>query len=197
MSKLLAFISTFTLLFVMIGVIAYERYYAPPGGLLHRTIDAPAIVKEVQQLSEVVTVRYTVEKVVGLTEDKRPIGSESILLMVQGRVLAGVDLSSLTQYDIAKIGKSVKLRLPAARITEAFLDEKYTKVWDRHITWWTPWVPFNPDFEHKARLAALADVRKSALEMGILKQAQQNADTAIQKFLQALGFETVTTYSAT
>ena len=197
MSKLLAFISTFALLFVMIGVIAYERYYAPPGGFLHRTIDAPAIVKQVQQLSELVTVRYTVEKVIGMTEDKRPMGSESILLLVQGRVMAGVDLSGLTQYDVIKSGKSVKVRIPAARVTEAFLDEKYTKVWDRHITWWTPWVPYDPELEHKARLAAIADVRQAALDMGILKQAQQNAETAIRRFLQALGFETVTTYSAT
>ena len=65
------------------------------------------------------------------------------------------------------------LRLPPAKLFHVFLDEKQTKVWDRHITWWTPWVPFDPDLEHKARLTAQEDVRAAALKMGILDEAHR------------------------
>jgi len=42
------------------------------------TLDPPAIVREIQSLSELVSVKYTVEKVVGLEEKKTPVGSEKL-----------------------------------------------------------------------------------------------------------------------
>jgi len=132
-------------------------------------------------------VKYRIQHVVGLTEPKVPLGEESILLMVQGQALAGVDLAALTQDDVAVGGKrSVTMKLPAAKLLNVFLDEKETKVWDRRITWWTPWVSYDPDLEHKARLQALDEVRRAALQMGILDAAQRNAQNAIANFLLAL-----------
>jgi len=72
------------------------------------------------------------------------------------------------------------------------LDEKQTRVWDRQITWWTPWVPFNPDLERQARLAALDSVRQTAVEMGILDEARHNAETSIRNLLKTLGAQSVT-----
>src|SRR5450755_3823166 len=60
-----------------------------------RTLDAAAVVHEIQRLSELVSVKYTVQKVVGLEEQKVPFGSEKLLLFVQAQVLAGIDLSKL------------------------------------------------------------------------------------------------------
>jgi hypothetical protein len=50
-------------------------------------------------------------------------------------------------------------------------------------------VPYDPDLEHKARLSALDDVRDAALGMGILTEAQRNAEQAIAGFLRASGME--------
>lgn len=57
-----------------------------------RALDAPAIVREIQGLSELVSLKYTIQKVVGLEEKKTPVGSEKLLLIVQAEALAGVDL---------------------------------------------------------------------------------------------------------
>ncbi len=149
--------------------------------------DAPAIVTQVQQLSNLVTVRYSIQRVVGLTEPKEPFGSESILLMVQGEAQAGIDLSKIKSNDVRLLPDgSVEIALPPARLTNAYLDEKQIKVWDRSVTWWTPWVPYDPDLEHKARLQALNDVRSAALQMGIVPQAQRNAEVSIRDLLSAL-----------
>jgi hypothetical protein len=122
-----------------------------------------------------------------MTESKVPAGEESILLMVEGQALAGVDLAALTQDEIVISNRrSVTLQLPAAKLLNVFLDEKATKVWDRHITWWTPWVTYDPNLEHKARLQAVDEVRAAALQMGILDEAQRNAQNAIANFLLAL-----------
>lgn len=149
--------------------------------------NGPAILTQVQKLSDLVTVRYSIQRVVGLTEQKQPFGSESILLMVQGEAQAGIDLSKIKPENVQLLPDgSVEIALPPAKLTNAFLDENQIKVWDRSITWWTPWVPYDLDLEHKARLQALDDVRSAALKMGILNQAQRNAEVSIRDLLGAL-----------
>jgi hypothetical protein len=92
--------------------------------------------------------------------------------------------------DISYTGtQSVVIALPPARLFNSFLDESQTKIWDRHITWWTPWVPYNPDLEHKARLQAISDVRDAALKMGILERAQKNAEVSIRELFSALNLQ--------
>jgi Protein of unknown function (DUF4230) len=158
-----------------------------------RTLDPPAIVREIQGLSELVSVKYTVQKVVGLEEKKTPVGSEKLLLIVQAEVLAGVDLSEVAPAGIKILpGDNIKLALPRARIFHIVIDDKETKVWDRQITWWTPWVSPNPDLERQARIAAIASVKQAALDMGILDQAQRNAESVIRNLLQTLGAKSVT-----
>lgn len=149
------------------------------------------ILREVQPLRELVTVRYSIQKVSGLTEDKVPVGSESILVVVQAQVFGGVDLARLRDQDIHVSGRNVEIQLPAARILHVDLDEKNTKVWDRSKTWWAPWVPYDIDLEKKARLAALDSVRQEALEMGILLEAKVNAQNLIRALLRPLGFDQV------
>ena len=171
------------LLFVLGSLVVGELFREGFG--LHR-LTGDSVVTQVKQLKELVTVKYSIQRVVGLREPKIPFGEESILLMVQGEVLAGVDLDNIRSSDVELSGARVAtITLPPAKILHAYLDEKQTKVWDRQITWWTPWVSSDPDLEHKARLQAINDETKAALDMGIMTQAQTNAEKAIRSLLDA------------
>jgi hypothetical protein len=155
-----------------------------------RTASPATIITEVRKLNQLVTVQFSIQRVVGIREPKVPVGEESILLMVQGEVLAGVDLDRLRDRDVTYAGdRNVTVALPPARLFKSFLDESQTKIWDRHITWWTPWVPYNPDLEHKARLQAISDVRDAALKMGIIERAQKNAEVSIRELFSALNLQ--------
>jgi len=189
LARVLAFLSTSCLLILLAG----SRFCGPGASLFHRTLNASAVLREVRQLNELVTIKYTVQKVVGLNQKHEPFGSESILLLVEARVLAGVNLGELNSNDITMPSrKEARIRLHPARITETFIEEKNTKVWDRRITWWTPWVAPDLDLEHRARLQALEQVRAAALQMGILPDAQHSAERDIRAILQAFGIEKVT-----
>lgn len=185
MSKWIAWVSTVALIGVLAWV-AFAMRWARKGGA-EVTLDSAAVIKEVRPLNELVTVKYGIEKVVGMKEEKSPVGTESILLLVQGKVLAGVDLAELQPGDVIVNHGVVNIRLGQPHIQEAFIDEKNTKVWDRSITWWTPWVSPDVDLEHKARLQALEDIKKAALEMGILGEARRNAEMDVRSVLQAAG----------
>ncbi|HYP13112.1 MAG TPA: DUF4230 domain-containing protein, partial [Bryobacteraceae bacterium] len=155
-------------------------------------LDSRAVVLQVRQLNELATVRYTVQKIVGLKEQRYPLGSESILLIMQAGVHAGVNLSALKADDVTiRSDGTVVVRIPPPKILSISVDEKETKVWDRQKTWWTPWVPYDIDLERRARMEGLKSIQEAALAMGILSQAEQNADSAIRGLLKLAGVSSV------
>ncbi len=157
-----------------------------------RPLEPQAVVAQVRQLNQLATVEYIIQKVVGLKEDKQPVGSESILLIVQARVQGGVDLASLRTEDVTvHPDGTVALCLPPAKILNLSIDEKETKVWDRQKTWWTPWIPYSLDLEQRARLIGLDTAKQAALDMGILAQADRNAETSIRGLLGLAGVKSV------
>ncbi len=154
--------------------------------------DPNAVLTRVQQLNQLTTVKYTIQKIVGLKDEKFPVGSESILLIMQANVEGGIDLASMHNDDVSvQPDGGVIVRLPEPRILNVSIDEKETKVWDREKTWWTPWIPYSLDLEQRARLAGLEAVKKTALDMGILDQAERNAETSIKGLLGLAGVKSV------
>ena len=153
----------------------------------------PALVHEIQKLNELVTVKYSVQKVVGLEEQKLPFGTEKLLLIVQAKVLGGIDLQQMREGDVIPQPQGgFVVRLPRPAILHVIIDEKETKVWDRQVTWWTPWVPYNNDLERKARLTAIEEVKQSAMQMGVLEDAQRQAEAVIRNLLEAFGVKQIT-----
>jgi hypothetical protein len=148
----------------------------------------PAVVAQIQRLNQLATVRYTVQKVVGIREEKEPVGEESILLIVQATVEAGIQLDRIAEADVARRPDgALVIRIPRAEILNVAIDENATKVWDRQKTWWTPWVDYSPDLESRARREGLRIAREAAVEMGILNQAESNAATAIRSLMNLAG----------
>jgi hypothetical protein len=192
MWKTIKFYTVSVIILALGGACLCLYYFGGRRAVVRRVVDAPAIVREIQELSELVTVRYSIQKVVGLEEEKVPFGAERILLLVQGEVLGGVDLMLLTTNDVrVSADKVVTVRLPRPKVLHVYLDEKQTRVWDRSKTWWTPWEPYDPELDQKARLAALEAIQAAALQMGILSNAQDNAENTVQKALRAGSVESV------
>src|SRR5947208_3360333 len=85
------------------------------------------LLKEVQTLSQLVTVKYVLEKVV-ILEDVKWYGENRVLLLAHGVVKAGVDLQKLPPDDVRMEGNKVVLKLPRATITDVYLDEQRTQI---------------------------------------------------------------------
>jgi hypothetical protein len=192
MWKKIKFYTVSAIIIALSGTCVYLYCFGRHEPVVRRVVDAPAVVEEIQRLSELVTVKYNIQKVIGLQEEKVPFGSEQVLLMVQADVLGGVDLAMLSTNDVHVEGEGVVVaKLPPATVMHVYVDEKQTRVWDRSKTWWTPWAPYDPELEQKARLAALEAAQAAAVEMGILSNAQENAEKTVREFLHAMGAESV------
>ena len=104
---------TIGLVLIAIGVSWWLVRRAPSA----RQLDPPSILTQVRQLNQLATVKYTVQKVVAIREQKQPVGSESILLILQASVEAGINLAALRPEDVS-VGSdgAVVIRLPHAQV---------------------------------------------------------------------------------
>lgn len=161
------------------------RAAAPAGG--PRFYDTPTVLRQVQSLAQLVTVKYVLEKVV-VVEDVKWFGENRVLLVAHGVVKAGVDLQQLKPDDVRVAGRAVTVRLPPAEITDAYLDDKRTRVIERTTGLLRV---FDKDLEQKARQHAAEEIRRAAREAGILQEANERARVQVERLLHDLGFEQV------
>jgi hypothetical protein len=149
-------------------------------------LDTSTLIQEVQGLSELVTVKYVLEKVVVL-EDVRWYGGNRVLLLAHGIVKAGVDLRALQPEDLQLEGNRVLVKLPPATITDVYLEENSTRV----IEHWTGLLrAFDKDLQIAARRQAIDELRRSARHSGIHEDAQEQAQQLLRTFFGQLGLET-------
>ena len=176
-------------------VIGLTRDVLEGGELMVRADERPAIVARVQELGRLETVNYTIEKVIeGSVDQGNPILNvflgDRLLLIAHGNVIAGVDLTQLTEDDVqlSEDGASVRLRLPPAIILTHRLDNEKSYVYDRRRGLFTKG---DPDLETEVRRAAEQQLLLAACEGGILEQARENAQRQLTALLLALDIDQV------
>ncbi|HTJ00318.1 MAG TPA: DUF4230 domain-containing protein [Dongiaceae bacterium] len=162
----------------------------PRGGAHSKTYPTAILLQQVQTLSELVTVKYVLEKTEVLEDVKWSewLGTSRVLLLAHGVVKAGVDLKRMQPNDIRISGKKVVIVLPPAQIIDAYLDEKQTQVIER-----TTGIirSFDKTLETTARQEALADIERAARHNGILKDADDRAKTQLAGLFHQLGYDSV------
>jgi hypothetical protein len=151
----------------------------------------PSVVEQIQSLSRLETAQYTVKTV--LTGESTgpipPLTSDKILFIAYGQVVAGVDLSKLTDADVQVVSNTVTLRLPAAEILSSRLDNDKSNVYDRQTGFFTK---ADPNLESQIRQKAEQEIRQEALEGGILSNAQTNAEKTVRVLLEHLQYDRIT-----
>jgi hypothetical protein len=152
-----------------------------------RTYNTASVLKQVQTLSQLVTVKYVMEKVVVL-EDVKWFGENRVLLVAHGIVKAGVDFGELQPDDLRISGAKITIRLPPAQVTDAYLDDQQTRVIERSTGLLRM---FDKDLEQTARQNAVLDIRRAARTAGILKDADERAQAQLKSLFLQLGFEQV------
>jgi hypothetical protein len=148
-------------------------------------LETATLIQEVQGLSELVTVKYVLEKVVVL-EDLRWYGGNRVLLLAHGVVKAGVDLRTLRPEHLLLESDQVLITLPRATITDIYLDEQQTRVIE-HSTGLLR--AFDKDLQIAARRQAVEELRRSARQTGIHEDAEEQARRVLGGFFAQLGLE--------
>ena len=155
-----------------------------------RPYTSATLLVQVKTLSQLVTVQYVIEKVIVLEDVKwvAGIGENRVLMVAHGIVKAGLDLGKLQPGDLDISGKTITIHLPPAQITDAYLDEKQTRVIERSTGLIRA---FDKDLEQTARQNAVTDIQRAARTGGILKDAEERARVQLTGLFLQMGFEKV------
>lgn len=176
---------------VVLGIVLPRLAGFGPKPAVYNTA---TVLRQVQTLSQLVTVKYVMEKVEILEDPSQNTfrqflpDNTRVILVAHGIVKAGVDLGQVKPSDVRIAGKKVFLRLPPAQITDAYLDEKQTRIIERTTGFLRT---FNKDLEQKTRQNALDDIRRAARTSGILTEAEERARTQLTHLFYQFGFEEV------
>lgn len=150
------------------------------------------VVKELRSLNRWETASFTVEKIIDAGTNGNAfqefLFGDKILLIADGEVIAGFDLSTITDNSVAIAGKKISVALPKPQILVTRLDNNKTRVYDRREG---ILAHPNKDLESQARLSAENAIRDGACQEGVLNIASDNAKKQLMTLLKTLGFTTV------
>ncbi len=184
--KVRAWILAVTALLLLAGGIVAGVMLAGFSGSLSKPLylDTSTIIRQVQALSELVTVKYVLEKVI-VFEDAKWYGENRVILVANGVVKAGIDLNQLTTRDIETRDGVIWVKLPQERITDAYLDDRKTQILE-HSTGLLR--AFDKNLQQNIRQQAVDDLRRAARFDGILADARNRAELQIKQLLLQSGF---------
>ncbi|MSU35503.1 MAG: DUF4230 domain-containing protein [Pedosphaera sp.] len=159
-----------------------------PGGAGQPAIrDTATLLRQVQSLAQLVTVKYLLEKVV-ILEDVKWFGENRLIMVAHGVAKAGFDLSTLQSGDISVEGDHLKIRLPRPQITDVYIDDRRTEIVERSTGLLRA---YDKDLELDARRQALDKIKLAAADSGIFKDAEERARLQLTLLGGQMGFSDV------
>jgi hypothetical protein len=172
------------------------RADAPSGDTPHiKTRSTAGVITAIRDVARLEATEFHIEKVIEVSEEQSRVwglvqAKDALLLVAVGDVAAGVDLAKVRDTDVRvdDAAHSVQLRLPSPELFASALDEHATHVYSRATD---VLAARNEQLEGAARRAAEEQMRKAAIDAGILDRARTSADRTLRALLHSLGYERV------
>lgn len=178
---------------ILVGVLLLAGYSFGRGGWFFEpqtTVNDATVLEQIRSISELATVEYNYYQDKSInTESWLGLKDTKLVVIVEAKVKAGVDLNQLTAEDIRVDGSSITIQVPPAQLlgTEYLPDKTRVLFEERGI------LSQASTQESSAVIGeALKDIEQHALEDNILERAQQETELLLVNLLQAFGYEEVT-----
>jgi len=151
----------------------------------------PVVLSQLQKLARLETGKFNGQTIVtGQDKGVLPVflAGDRLVFIAHGEVVAGVDLAKMNEGDVQMNGDTATVRLPAAEVFHASLNNKTSEVFERQTGIFSQ--P-DRDLETQTRQTAEDRLREAALNSGLLESAQNNARDAVRRQLELLGIKNV------
>lgn len=144
-----------------------------------------------QQMQELATVEYTVQKVVKASDDKTwyKYGDRKILITCEAKVKAGIDFSALDTRYVSISDKQISIQMPPAKIISVQLPPEKINVAYQETGFFR--TRFSVAEQNELMQQAETQVLAQANQLGILKDAENNTRHWLTGYLRNLGYEEI------
>jgi len=178
---------------LLIGVAVHRfspvlRNLLPGGG--ETKVTHGVVVEQVRSVAQLVTSETTVRDVV-VYENRRLGSTKRSLVVVTGKVMAGIDLDAGTQVDVDHGERRVRVVLPRAKVLSVEVTQLRT--YDERSGLWNPFRPADRDtIYHLAREQLIS----AAGEIGAAAHAEESARRLLGAMIHADGYTVDVTYGS-
>ena len=152
------------------------------GGRAAPRISHEVVVERLREVARLVATEMTLRDVV-IYEQTRFRSTKRVLLVVTGRVSAGINLNA-ARVDIDSTARRIVISLPAAHIIS--VDVTNVTTYDESAGLLNP---FTPDDRDEIQRRIRVQLREAAQRSGILEHADQAAAKALRDFLAPAGYD--------
>src|SRR5688572_23839101 len=171
------------------------RHFAPRAlgtfpGRGETSVTHGVVVERVRAVAHLVTSETTVRDVV-VYENRRLGSTKRSLVVVTGKVMAGMDLDTGTQVDVDNRDRRVRVVLPRAKVLGVEVTQLRT--YDERSGLWNPFRPADRDtIYHLAR----AQLIHAAGDLGVTAHAEESARRLLVALIHADGYMVDVTFGA-
>ena len=183
--RLARWLIAIALLALLVAVFQARR--ALPGSWISgregvSTITQAVVVERIRAVAQLVTSETTLRDVV-VYETTWMGSTKRSLVVVTGRVLAGIDLDAGTSVHIDDEARRITIALPRARILAVDVGDMRTYDEQRGL-----WNTFQPRDRDAIFRLARGQLMKAAEETGVTGHAEQSAVELLQRLLSSDGY---------
>jgi hypothetical protein len=146
------------------------------------TITQEFIAEKVRSVAQLVSTEMTVRDVVTY-ESTRYGSTKRALLVVTGRILAGVDLEKGTTVTIDSVARRITITMPEARILAVDIVRLQTYDEERGL-----WNPFQPEDRDEIYQRVRRQLHAAAADMGIVQRANRSAAQMLETMFSVSGY---------
>ncbi len=180
-----------------LGVVAFRAWVRfEQRGATTEIESSPAIISAVRDLARLEGAEFQIERVISLKDKQsRFFGlvqpEDAILLVASGTVVAGVDLSTLSESDVEldPVRRSATIVLPSSVVFAARLDNQRTFVFRRE----TDLLAERTEaLETRARQEAERTLATAAEEGRIVDRSNASVRRTVETLVRSLGYRVVT-----
>jgi hypothetical protein len=137
------------------------------------------VVEQVRSVAQLVTSETTVRDVV-VYQNRRLGSTKRSLVVVTGKVMAGIDLDAGTSVDVNNQDRRIRILLPPAKVLSVEVTQLQT--YDERNGLWNPFRPADRDTIYQLAREQLVS---AAGQMGVTKHAQESAERLLPALIHA------------
>ncbi len=177
-----ALLAVIVLLSVFAAILLQRATRLPTLVNNQTTISHSLVVEKVQNVAKLVTSETTMRDVV-IFEDTWYGSTKRSLVVVTGKLLAGINLERGTEVKIDDAAKKIKISLPNASIMAVDITEMKTYDEQRGL-----WNAFQPTDRDKIFQQARAQIEESGKQAHVLERASQSAKQLLEAMFTRDGY---------
>ena len=154
------------------------------------TLSQEMVAQEVRNVAKLVSSEMTVRDVVTF-ENTRYGSTKSALIVVTGKIMAGIDLERGTEVRIDSAKRHITIVIPEAQVLA--VDIVQLRTYDEQRGLWNPFQPADRDAIYQS---VRRQLHRAAADMGIVQRANASAAKMLETMFSVDGYTTEVRFGA-